>query len=125
MRLIDAEAKECWACTHHATGKCDTFCDHGESFELREDVKNAPTAYKTEADPMQELLLRQRTDGKWEEYKLYATIVIETEEEFLQLQKKLQMQKGECKTCIHKQKRRYELPCYLCTHTAENHYEPI
>lgn len=43
MRPIDADAHECWACTHHATGKCDTFCDHGESFELREDVKNAPT----------------------------------------------------------------------------------
>lgn len=42
-RLIDADAHECWACVHHATGQCDTFCDHGEAFELREDVKNAPT----------------------------------------------------------------------------------
>lgn len=43
MRLINADEKECWACQHHATGKCDTWCDHGEAFELREDVKNAKT----------------------------------------------------------------------------------
>lgn len=48
MRLINADAHECWACVHHQneTGKCDTWCDAGEAFELREDVKNAPTAYE-------------------------------------------------------------------------------
>ena len=43
MRLINADERECWACKHHASGKCDTWCDHGESFEIREDVKNAKT----------------------------------------------------------------------------------
>lgn len=43
MRLIDADEHECWACTHHATGQCDTWCDHGESFELRKDVAEAKT----------------------------------------------------------------------------------
>ena len=45
MRLINADEHECWACIHHQndTGRCDTWCDAGESFELREDVKNAKT----------------------------------------------------------------------------------
>lgn len=45
MRLINADEHECWACVHHQneSGKCDTWCDAGESFELREDVKNAKT----------------------------------------------------------------------------------
>ena len=43
MRLINADEHECWACKHHTTGKCDTWCDAGEAFELREDVKNAKT----------------------------------------------------------------------------------
>ena len=45
MRLINADEHECWACVHHQneTGKCDTWCDAGEAFELREDVKNAKT----------------------------------------------------------------------------------
>ena len=43
MILINADEHECLACTHHATGKCDTWCDASESFELREDVKNAKT----------------------------------------------------------------------------------
>ena len=42
MRLIDADVHECWACVHNNCG-CDTWCDYGEAFELREDVKNAPT----------------------------------------------------------------------------------
>lgn len=42
MRLIDADVHECWACVHNNCG-CDTWCDYGELFELREDVKNAPT----------------------------------------------------------------------------------
>lgn len=41
MRLINADERECWACKHHASGKCDTWCDHGESFEIREDVQKA------------------------------------------------------------------------------------
>ena len=45
MRLINADEHECWACIHHITGKCDTWCDAGESFELREDVKDARTAF--------------------------------------------------------------------------------
>lgn len=47
MRLINADEHECWACIHHQNdvGRCDTWCDAGESFELREDVKNAKTAY--------------------------------------------------------------------------------
>jgi hypothetical protein len=49
MRLINADEHECWACTHHATGTCDTWCDAGEAFEQREDVKNAKTAYDIEA----------------------------------------------------------------------------
>lgn len=42
MRLIDADVHECWACVHNNCG-CDTWCEYGEAFELREDVKNAPT----------------------------------------------------------------------------------
>lgn len=42
-RYIDAEEHECWSCTHHASGKRDTWCDHGECHELREDVKRAKT----------------------------------------------------------------------------------
>lgn len=49
MRLIDADGHECWACKHHTTGKCDTWCDASEAFELREDIKNANTAYDVEA----------------------------------------------------------------------------
>lgn len=49
MRLINADEHECWACKHHATGKCDTWCDASESFEFREDVKNAKTAFDVEA----------------------------------------------------------------------------
>ena len=41
-RLIDADVHECWACVHNNCG-CDTWCEYGEAFELREDVKNAPT----------------------------------------------------------------------------------
>lgn len=48
MRLINADEHECWACKHHTTGKCDTWCDASESFELREDVKNAKTAFDLE-----------------------------------------------------------------------------
>ena len=48
MRLIDADSHECWACVHHIDGKCDTFCDHGESFEPRVDVLFAPVAYNVE-----------------------------------------------------------------------------
>lgn len=55
MRLINAEERECWACTHHSTGVCDTFCDCGESFELRDDVRRAKTV--TETDFIQH--------GKW------------------------------------------------------------
>ena len=29
---------ECFYCKHHTTGKCDTFCDYGESFVLRKDI---------------------------------------------------------------------------------------
>ena len=45
MGLINADEHECWACIHHQNdvGRCDTWCDAGESFELREDVKNAKT----------------------------------------------------------------------------------
>ena len=42
MWLLNAAARECWACVHHAAGICDTWCDHGESFEMRQDVKCAP-----------------------------------------------------------------------------------
>lgn len=49
MRLIDADSKECWACNHHTNGECDTWCDYGESFLLRNDVAKAPTAYDIEA----------------------------------------------------------------------------
>ena len=42
MRLIDADVHECWACVHNNCG-FDTWCEYGEEFELREDVKNAPT----------------------------------------------------------------------------------
>lgn len=50
MRLINADEHECWACVHHQneSGKCDTWCDSGEAFELSEDVKNAKTAYDVE-----------------------------------------------------------------------------
>ena len=42
MELIDRTSFDrCWACTHHATGECDTWCDAGEAFEMREDVANA------------------------------------------------------------------------------------
>ena len=47
--MINADEHECWACKHHATGKCDTWCDASESFEFREDVKNAKTAFDVEA----------------------------------------------------------------------------
>lgn len=40
--MIDADVHECWACVHNNCG-CDTWCEYGEAFELREDVKNAPT----------------------------------------------------------------------------------
>lgn len=40
--MIDADVHECWACVHKNCG-CDTWCEYGEAFELREDVKNAPT----------------------------------------------------------------------------------
>lgn len=40
--MIDADVHECWACVHNNCG-CDTWCDYGEAFELREEVKNAPT----------------------------------------------------------------------------------
>lgn len=56
MRLINADEHECWACKHHATGKCDTWCDAGEAFELREDVKNAKTV---DAKPV--------VHGEWED----------------------------------------------------------
>lgn len=74
MRLINADEHECWACKHHATGKCDTWCDASESFELREDVKNAKTAFDVEkvlnklevlydlANPNQELAVLQAID---------------------------------------------------------------
>lgn len=57
MRLINADEHECWACKHHATGKCDTWCDANEAFELREDVKNAPTVFDVEAvlDELEEM----------------------------------------------------------------------
>ena len=47
MRLINADEHECWACVHHQneSGKCDTWCDAGESFELRDDVKDARTTF--------------------------------------------------------------------------------
>lgn len=50
MRLINADEHECWACVHHQneSGKCDTWCDAGESFVLRDDVKEAKTAFDVE-----------------------------------------------------------------------------
>lgn len=50
MRLINADEHECWACVHHQNefGKCDTWCDAGESFVLRDDVKEAKTAFDIE-----------------------------------------------------------------------------
>lgn len=42
MELIDRVSfNNCWACIHHVTGKCDTWCDHGESFKMRDDVAKA------------------------------------------------------------------------------------
>ena len=62
-RLIDADAHDCWACTHHNTGKCDTWCDHGEAFEMREDVANAPTV---EAEPVRhEQWIYDDETAKW------------------------------------------------------------
>ena len=41
MKLIDIDNHECLACKHHASGKCDTWCEIGEAFVLREDVAKA------------------------------------------------------------------------------------
>ena len=40
----------CWACIHHATGECDTWCDHGEVFKMREDVANEDGVYLSTKD---------------------------------------------------------------------------
>lgn len=51
MKLISISSpSECWACIHHATGKCDTWCDYGESFEMREDVANTDGVYLSTKD---------------------------------------------------------------------------
>lgn len=32
-----ADTDECKRCAHHVTGKCDTFCDHGEEFQPKKE----------------------------------------------------------------------------------------
>lgn len=42
MRLVDIDARECWACAHHCkNGGCSVWCENGEAFELRADLKEA------------------------------------------------------------------------------------
>lgn len=42
MRLVDIDARECWACTHHCKdGGCSVWCENGEAFEFRADLKEA------------------------------------------------------------------------------------
>lgn len=49
MKLISVNSL-CWACSHHATGKCDTWCDHGETFKMRDDVTNEDGVYLSTKD---------------------------------------------------------------------------
>lgn len=49
MELISINSL-CWACNHHTTGKCDTWCDHGEAFKMREDVANEDGVYLSTKD---------------------------------------------------------------------------
>lgn len=41
--LIDRAIHDCWSCVHHSSGVCDTWCDYGESYKMREDVAKAPS----------------------------------------------------------------------------------
>ena len=43
-KWINIDTNECWACARYnqQEGKCDTWCDHGECFELHPVLKNAP-----------------------------------------------------------------------------------
>lgn len=38
--------EDCLLCMHHVTGKCDTICDHGEAFEMRQEVEHYSEGYK-------------------------------------------------------------------------------
>lgn len=49
MELISVSSL-CWACSHHATGVCDTWCDCGEAFKMREDVKKEDGVYLSTKD---------------------------------------------------------------------------
>jgi hypothetical protein len=49
MKLISISSL-CWACSHHATGVCDTWCDCGEAFKMREDVANEGGVYLSTKD---------------------------------------------------------------------------
>ena len=51
MRYLNQDEHECWACIHHQNkeGQCDTWCDHGESFIQREDVRTAQSVHRNSA----------------------------------------------------------------------------
>ena len=49
MELISVNSL-CWACSHNATGECDTWCDYGEAFKMREDVANEDGVYLSTKD---------------------------------------------------------------------------